>query len=146
MKQTIKRHLNKRKYTRKLRKLRKKYTRNMRKATRNLLKKSRRFMKKTYKLQREASSLVVDSSATWWQPGEAELPGASRIKRDSRRRRRPRRREEAEVKRPRTRPPPRPWSRPHLAAPVHTSGPHSSPHLQRSQIGTDVGHQSIYTM
>lgn len=52
MKQTIKRHLNKRKYTRKLRKLRKKYTRNMRKATRNLLKKSRRFMKKTYKLQR----------------------------------------------------------------------------------------------
>ena len=51
MKQTIKRHLNKRKYTRKLRKLRKKYTRNMRKATRNLLKKSRRFMKKTYKLQ-----------------------------------------------------------------------------------------------
>ena len=53
MKQTIKRHLNKRKYTRKLRKLRKKYTRNMRKATRNLLKKSRRFMKKTYKLQKE---------------------------------------------------------------------------------------------
>tara|TARA_Y100000389_G_scaffold51043_1_gene46763 strand:+ start:1010 stop:1489 length:480 start_codon:yes stop_codon:yes gene_type:complete len=52
MKQTIKRHLNKRKYTRNLRKLRKKYTRNMRKATRNLLKKSRRFMNKTYKIQR----------------------------------------------------------------------------------------------
>ena len=52
MKQTIKRHLNRRKYTRNLRKLRKKYTRNMRKATRNLLKKSRRFMNKTYKIQR----------------------------------------------------------------------------------------------
>ena len=58
MKQTIKRHLNKRKYTRNLRKLRKKYTRNMRKATRNLLKKSRRFMNKTYKIQRGGSRMT----------------------------------------------------------------------------------------
>ena len=52
MKQTIKKRLNNRTYSKKLRKIRKKYTRNMRKATRNLLKKSKIFMNKTYKRQR----------------------------------------------------------------------------------------------